>query len=201
MSSHAPPNLHRSQLRKSRFLMVSNEFECISTSTAKKNRTDHIYNGRRLGHRVQDGEKERKKKQLGPLSLYRCLQSDVVTRLQGRHADSQVVIQWPNSHPLWRAYGRSSEPVNHLASGIWDTRNSKSSDEKEMKSSSGWTKTEISIKSHHILPDVDRDKAEGIPDYGWQVVDFEREKHKKEGEKNWDRRMEGWKEKIEVWER
>lgn len=37
--------------------------------------------------------------------------------LQGWHADSQVVIQWPDSHLLQRAYGWSSKHVKPLGSG------------------------------------------------------------------------------------
>lgn len=65
--------------------------------------------------RVRECETEREKRggKKHLFSLYLCVQSDVVTRLQGRHADSQVVIHWSDSHPLYRAYGRSSKPVNH----------------------------------------------------------------------------------------
>lgn len=42
--------------------------------------------------------------------------------LQGWHADSQVVIQWPDSHLLQRAYGWSSKHVKPLGSGQCETQ-------------------------------------------------------------------------------
>ena len=103
-------NIQAALFTESLFLMAvmsSNAF-CISTSN--KYRTDrhsHICGREEAG---SSSSRKVRSKTWSPLALYRCLQSDIVTRLQGWHACSPVVIHWSNSHPPG---GRVSRHVIH----------------------------------------------------------------------------------------